>query len=36
MIDILSIKDITELISYNNNVSKNEIYSYCLKIKNEK
>ena len=32
----LSIKDITDLISQNNNVPKKEIYKYCLKLKNEK
>ena len=32
----LSIKDITDLISQNNNVPKKEIYNYCLKLKNEK
>jgi 16S rRNA (cytidine1402-2'-O)-methyltransferase len=36
MIKKLSIKDITDLISQNNNVPKREIYSYCLKIKDEK
>ena len=36
MIKQLSIKDITDLISRNNNVSKKEIYNYCLKLKNEK
>ena len=36
MIKKLSIKDITDLISQNTNVSKKEIYSYCLKLKNEK
>ena len=36
MIKKLSIKDITDLISRNNNVSKKEIYNYCLKLKNEK
>ena len=36
MIKKLSIKDITDLISQNTNVSKKEIYNYCLKIKNEK
>ena len=36
MIKKLSIKDITNLISQNTNVSKKEIYNYCLKIKNEK
>jgi 16S rRNA (cytidine1402-2'-O)-methyltransferase len=36
MIKILSIKDITDLISQNTNVSKKEIYNNCLKLKNEK
>ena len=36
MIKSLSIKDITNLISKNSNVSKKEIYNFCLKIKNEK
>ena len=36
MIKKLSIKDITNLISQSTNVSKKEIYNYCLKIKNEK
>ena len=36
MIKKFSIKDITDLISQNTNVSKNEIYKYCLKLKNEK
>ncbi len=36
MIDTLSIKDITNLISSNRNLSKKEIYNYCLKLKNEK
>ena len=36
MIKKLSIKDITDLISQNTNVPKKEIYSYCLKLKNEK
>ena len=35
MIKKLSIKDITNLISQNNNVSKKEIYKYCLRLKNE-
>ena len=35
MIKILSIKDITDLISQNKDLSKKEIYNYCLKIKNE-
>ena len=36
IINKLSIKDITDLISQNTNVSKKEIYNYCLKLKNEK
>tara|TARA_B100000780_G_scaffold216811_1_gene156152 strand:- start:340 stop:1203 length:864 start_codon:yes stop_codon:yes gene_type:complete len=36
MIKKLSIKDIIDLISQNSNVPKKEIYSYCLKLKNEK
>ena len=32
MIKTLSIKDITNLISQNNNISKKEIYNYCLKL----
>ena len=36
MIDKLSIKEITNLISQNNKVSKKIIYNYCLKLKNEK
>jgi len=36
MIKNLSIKDITNLISKNTNVSKKEIYNFCLKLKNEK
>jgi len=36
MIKTLSIKDITDLLSQNKNVSKKEIYNYCLKLKNEK
>ncbi|MDA8851242.1 16S rRNA (cytidine(1402)-2'-O)-methyltransferase [Candidatus Pelagibacter sp.] len=36
LIKKLSIKDITDLISQNTNVSKKKIYNYCLKIKNEK
>jgi 16S rRNA (cytidine1402-2'-O)-methyltransferase len=35
MIKKLSIKDITDLISQNKDVSKKEIYNYCLKLKNE-
>ena len=35
MIKKLSIKEITTLISRNNDIPKKEIYNYCLKIKNE-
>ena len=35
MIKKLSIKEITDFISRKNNISKKEIYNYCLKIKNE-
>ena len=36
LINKLSIKDITDLISQNSSVQKKEIYNYCLKLKNEK
>ena len=35
MISKLSIKEITNLIHSNNNVSKKKIYNYCLELKNE-
>ena len=35
MINKLTIKEITEIISQNKDISKKEIYKYCLKIKNE-
>jgi 16S rRNA (cytidine1402-2'-O)-methyltransferase len=35
MINKLTIKEITEIISHNKDISKKEIYNYCLKIKNE-
>ena len=35
MINKLSVKEITSLISQNSEISKKEIYNYCLKIKNE-
>ena len=35
MINKLSTKEITNLISQNSDVSKKEIYKYCLKLKNE-
>ncbi len=36
LINKLSIKDITEIISYENKVSKSHIYKYCLKLKNDR
>ena len=36
MINKLSIKEISSLISHNSDISKKEIYNYCLKLKNEK
>jgi len=35
LIDKLSIKEITKIINENKNISKKEIYNYCLKLKNE-
>ena len=35
MINKLTIKEITEIISHNKDISKKEIYNYCLKIKDE-
>ncbi len=35
MIKKLSVKEIVYLISNNSDISKKEIYDYCLKIKNE-
>jgi len=35
MINKFTIKEITEIISQNKDISKKEIYNYCLKIKNE-
>ena len=35
MINKLSIREITSFIGQNTNVSKKEIYNYCLKLKNE-
>ena len=31
----LSTKEITDILSKSTNVSKKEIYNYCLKVKNE-
>ena len=35
MINKLSIKEIINIIKQNNDISKKEIYNYCLKLKNE-
>tara|TARA_Y100000590_G_scaffold228930_1_gene258304 strand:- start:198 stop:851 length:654 start_codon:yes stop_codon:yes gene_type:complete len=35
MINKLSTKEITNIFSQNNNISKKEIYKYCLELKNE-
>ena len=35
MINILSVKEITDFINQNRKVSKKKIYNYCLKLKNE-
>ena len=35
IINKLSVKEITDLISYKMNISKKQIYTYCLKLKNE-
>jgi len=35
MINKLSVKEIINIIKQNNNISKKEIYNYCLKLKNE-
>ena len=35
LINKLSVKEITNLINENKNISKKEIYNYCLKLKNE-
>ena len=36
MINKLSTKEITDILSKNTNVRKKEIYKYCLELKNEK
>jgi len=36
MINKLSIKEITDILSVSTNVRKKEIYNYCLELKNEK
>ena len=35
MINKLSTKEITDLITSNNNISKKVVYNFCLKLKNE-
>ena len=34
-INKLSVKEIIDLITKNNDISKKEIYNYCIKLKNE-
>ena len=36
MINKLSTKEITDILSESTNVRKKEIYNYCLELKNEK
>ena len=36
MVNKFSTREITDLISENKNISKKEIYNFCLNIKNEK
>ena len=36
MIKKLSTKEITDILSQTTNVSKKDIYNYCLELKNEK
>ena len=36
MINKLSTKEITDILSQTTNVPKKEIYNYCLELKNEK
>jgi 16S rRNA (cytidine1402-2'-O)-methyltransferase len=35
LINKLTLKEITDIISHNNEISKKKIYDYCLKLKNE-
>ena len=35
MINKLSVKEIVNIINQNNDISKKDIYNYCLKLKNE-
>ena len=36
MINKLTVKEITEIVSQNKDISKKEIYNYCLRLKDEK
>ena len=36
MFNKLSTNEITDILSQSTNVSKKEIYNYCLELKNEK
>ena len=36
MINKLTVKEITKLINHNKEISKKEIYNYCIELKNEK
>ena len=36
MINKLSIKEITDILSKSTNARKKQIYNYCLELKNEK
>ena len=35
LINKISLKEITSIVSQDKNISKKEIYNYCLKLKNE-
>jgi 16S rRNA (cytidine1402-2'-O)-methyltransferase len=36
MINIFTVKEITNFINQNRNISKKEVYNYCLRLKNER
>ena len=36
MLNKLSTKEISEIVSEKSDISKKEVYNYCLKLKNEK
>ena len=36
MLNKLSTKEISEIVSEKSDISKKEVYEYCLKLKNEK